>query len=136
MILTEIEISDKDDATDLECLFQNGLTTYEVFEFKFSPDISSPFKSWCVLKVQDGMFISYDAIRKSSYLFELNVVDSKNTPAYPNPGFSRAQIKVRVIPVNNKPPTFANGDRENFFALDSYKIGKLLLLIIILFYLF
>jgi hypothetical protein len=123
MILSEIELFDRDDATQLDCLFQNGLSTYEVFEFKFSPDLTSPFKSWCILKVQDGMFISYDAIRKSSYLFDLNVMDLKQTPVYPNSGFSKVQINIRVIPVNNMPPTFVNGNEEIFTIFDSAKIG-------------
>lgn len=90
---------------------------------KTERDINDPFKAWCILQVQDDKYISYDATKKSNYLFDLIVVDTHKLPISPNRGFSRVQMNVHVLSVNNKPPMFLNGDEESFYVLDSAKNG-------------
>jgi len=126
MRLAQIAVIDKDDATGLRCLFENRLTFLDPFELKTSPDKFDPFITWCILKVRDDMFIDYDAVKLSSYLFDLLVVDEEKPPVYPNSGVSRAQMKVRVIPVNSKPPMFMNGNEQTFYTLDTARPGTVL----------
>ncbi|CAF0762269.1 unnamed protein product [Brachionus calyciflorus] len=125
-ILQKISVFDKDGASDLECVFGNGLKTFDPFEFRTSLDLVDPHVTWCILKVRDDMIVDYDIVKKSHYLLELVVLDKNPPPIYPNRGVSRAQIRVRVIPVNNKPPLFVNGNEETFNVLDSIRPNTLI----------
>ncbi len=99
------------------------LTILKYFEFKTERDRSDPFKAWCILKVQNDRYISYDATKQSYYLFDLVVTDNKFPPIGTNKGLSRAQIKVHILAVNNKPPMFLGGDEETFIVFDSARNG-------------
>ena len=123
MILTSIGVYDKDDATALKCVFENRLTFLDPFELRTSPDKFDPFITWCILKVRDEMFIDYDAVKLSSYLLELLVIDDAKQPVYPNTGLSRSQIKIRVIPVNTRPPMFVSGNEQTIYTIDSVRPG-------------
>lgn len=123
-ILLQIPVYDKDDATGLQCVFgDDGMATSDPFEFKTVSN--DPHTTVCVLKVRDDMVINYDVMRRSFYLLELAVIDRLPPPVYPNTGISRAQIRVRIIPVNNQPPVFVNGNEETFYVLDSIPSGIL-----------
>jgi hypothetical protein len=89
--------------------------------FEFRTVQQDPQTIVCVLKVRDDMFVDYDVVRKSFYLIELVVHDTLPPPVYPNRGFTRAQIRIKVKPVNNRPPMFVNGNDETFYVLDSIR---------------
>lgn len=72
------------------------------------------------------MIVDYDVMRKSFYLLELVVRDMIPRPVLPNMGETRSQIRVRVIPVNNQPPLFVNGESETIYVLDSIRPGTLI----------
>jgi hypothetical protein len=42
---------------------------------------------------------------------------------YPNTGSSHGQIKIRVIPVNSRPPMFVSGNEQTVFTIDSVRPG-------------
>lgn len=118
-ILLQIPVYDKDDASGLICLFGDGMITSDPFELKTV--LRDPQTTICVLKVRDDMIVDYDVMRKSVYLLDLVVRDDMPPPVYPNTGRARAQLRVRVLPVNNRPPQFVNGDEETFYVLDSIR---------------
>lgn len=125
-ILQKISVFDKDGATGLECVFGTGLKTLDPFELRTSMDAHDPHIAWCILKVRDDMIVDYDIMKKAYYLLEIVVIDNVPPPVYPNRGISRAQIRIRVIPVNNKPPRFVNGNEETFNVLDSIRPNTLI----------
>lgn len=125
-ILQKISVFDKDGATGLECVFGTGLKTLDPFELRTSLDAHDPHIAWCILKVRDDMIVDYDIMKKAYYLLEIVVLDNVPPPVYPNRGISRAQIRIRVIPVNNKPPRFVNGNEETFNVLDSIRPNTLI----------
>ena len=74
-ILAQLAVRDKDDASELRCLFGSGLAFDGPFEFRTSPDAQDPFRTWCVLKVRDETFVKYDNTRHPMHIFELVVED-------------------------------------------------------------
>ena len=87
-------------------------------------DITDPFKAWCILKVQDDMWINYDSTKRSNYDFDLVVHDRFKEPVGANKGESKVALRVHVLSVNMRAPMFLNGDEETFYALDSAKNGN------------
>jgi hypothetical protein len=129
--LLKIRVFDRDDATGLKCLFPNGFTFYSVsepFELRTGHDKIDPHTAWCILKVKDDTFIDLsDFSKRTSYLMEIIVWDKQpQPPVYPNKGSSSVQVRVRVLPVNKRPPQFINGVEEKFYVLDSIQENTLI----------